>query len=108
MSSFTPHMDDDQVLYRGVLAYEQRPMEWVDNPNYRPNGPHDYHNRDFNTWNRTIYVPTGAPDETKTDIIGPYSTTQPIKAYVTRKRSAFKNLRIVRVEKNSGWEEVSI
>ena len=108
MSNYTNHMGEDDELYRGVLQYEMTPMEWVDNPNYRPNGPHDYSNRDFNTWGKKVYVPTGQPDETVTDYIGPYSGTRPIKSYVTRHRGSKKNLRILRIEKVSEWEEVSI
>lgn len=97
MSSYTPHMGEDQELYRGVLAYEHQPVEYVPDPN----GTLDYYGRV-----RNVAVPSG-PKETKTDIIGPYNSTSPIKAYITRHRKRYENLRIVRIEKNTGWEEVT-
>lgn len=107
MSSYTPHMSDDQELYRGVLEYEETPMHYVPNPDYDPRiGMRN--SQGVNTWSVNIYVPTGDPDETKTDIIGPYNSVGPIKAYITRHRKRYKNLRLVRVEKVTGWEEVSI
>lgn len=96
MSSYTNHLGEDQDLYRGVLHYEQAPHEWV----VDPAGGTDYYGRP-----KKIYVPCG-PEVTVTDIIGPYNSPQPVKAYVTRHRNSKKNLRIARIEKVTGWEEV--
>jgi len=97
-------MDEDQTLYRGVLAYEQTPMDYQPNPDYDPSLT--ARRQGVNTWSPSLYLPTGAPDETIEDIIGPYSSAQPIKAYITRHRKRRKNLRIVRVEVTTGWKEV--
>lgn len=96
MSGYTNHMEHDEVYYRGVLAYERTPMQWVDDPT----GALDWSGRV-----KRIRVPSG-PEETITDIIGPYASLSPIKGYVTRHRSSHKNLRVVRFEKVTGWEEV--
>jgi hypothetical protein len=102
-------MAEDDDLYRGVLAYEQTPHHWVPNLNYVPGQRAMYgSSSNTNTWQAQLYVPTGDPDETITDIIGPYSDTRPIKSYITRHRKRYTNLRIVRIEKVSGWEEVDI
>lgn len=98
MSSYTPHMNADDVLYRGVLAYEEQNYEWAPDPS----GVKDHLGRV-----RNIRIPVGQP-ETKTDIIGPYHSVRPIKSYITRRRSNTNNLRLVRIEKTVGWEEVSV
>ena len=99
MSAYTNHLKEDQEIYRGVLAYEQTPTELLPNPDYGKAGG--------GYQPMYLTVPSG-PEETITDIIGPYESVAPIKSYVTRHRGRRKNLRIVRVEKVSGWEEVEI
>lgn len=96
MSSYTNHMKEDEVLYRGVLEYESTPMEWVNDPTGAQTS--------YGTPVR-IRVPTGST-ETRTDIIGPYASITPVKSYVTRRRTPDNNLRVVRFERTTGWEEV--
>jgi hypothetical protein len=105
-NGYTQHMDADKVFYRGVLEYEYQPTEYVDNPDYQPASLYAS-TPGVNTWSPKIMVPVG-PEKTRTDIIGPYNNPQPIKAYITRQRDRYKNLRLIRVEKTSGWEEVGI
>lgn len=105
MSSYTNHMKEDEEWYRGVIAYEVTQCDYMPNPNFDPHKPSGYNNQ------AQIYGPTGAPDETVTTIIGPYNKIGPIKSYITRNRkynNNRKNLRILRIEKVTGWEEVSI
>ena len=97
-------MTPESELYRAVLAYDHQPMRREPNPDYKPNNVMPGHYTPSH-----INVPDG-PMEVRERMIGPYQSVAPIKSYITRNRgrSHGQNLRLVRVERASVWEEVQI
>jgi len=91
-------MREDDDLFRAILEFEYQPVEYVPNPDYGKPGQKGY-------VPARISRPTG-PVETKTMCIGPYSSTRPIKSYITRNRGRHKNLRIKQIQKVGTWVEV--
>ena len=91
-SSYNMNLDGD--LYRGILEYDYQDYEWVRDPS-KP---------DHLTWNK-VRVPVGPVVPTQF-CVGPYHSPTPIKAFVTSSRASYTNLRLLRIEKVSGWEEV--
>lgn len=95
----TYNMSADSELYRGILASDYRDWDLVPNPNYDP------YSRGYSP--KEIRQDVG-PWKTREFVIGPYFTVAPIKTYITRHRSRSTNLRLVRVEKVTQWEEVKL
>ena len=87
----TYNMKQGEDLYRGIYEYDYEPFEWVRDPNT----------------NRSVRRVTG-PVETGQFVRGPYKQISHVKATATRERQRTPSLRLVRVEKVSGWEEVEI
>lgn len=102
-------MGPDSEIYRAILLHDVQPTREERNPHYDPNFQHNPagYDRKKQPWSPTIRVPDG-PEVPTERVIGPYQSITPIKAYVTRNRGRYhgKNLRILRVERVSGWEEV--
>lgn len=90
-------MREDDDLYRAILEYEYQPVRHEPNPNYGKQGMGYQPYR--------LSIPDG-PVETKTMCIGPYSSTRPIKSYITRNRGRHTNLRIKQIQKVGSWVEV--
>lgn len=94
-------MGPDSHIYRAVLEFDYQPTEWIANPAYTGPSQRGY-------FPANISVPCG-PIEVRERMIGPYQSIAPIKAYVTRHRGHQKNnLRLIRIERVSAWEEVDI
>lgn len=99
-------MSEDDDLFRGILEYEVQPTRRERNPHYNPNhvggrgGDPNY--RKNQVWREFIDVPDG-PLKTTTMCIGPYSSTRPIKSFITRNRGRYTNLRIKSVQKVASW-----
>lgn len=90
MSSYTNIFAEGEDLYRGVVEYTHEHFGWDTDPK-NPTGPQ-------------IRVKTG-PDTVERYCIGPYFSVAPIKSYITRNRRGYKkDLRLVRIDKVTGWE----
>lgn len=88
----TREIKQEDEWYRATFEYEITPSAWAQDDR-----------------GRSVRVQTGPP-YTVQYMIGPYNSVAPLKSHLSRNRSryGYTNLKLVSVEKVTGWEEVYI